>query len=130
MAKRKGKSISFDAMVKFFMQAYGIPTKKDVEKLMNRMDRIESLIRSATSTDGPGRISNKAKAVARGTKRPATLTASDTVLNIIKRSKNGIGFPDIQTKTGFAEKKLRNIIFRLNKLEKIKRKDRGTYVAA
>jgi hypothetical protein len=130
MAKRKGKPISFNAMVKFFMQAYGIPTKKDVEKLMNRMDRIESLIRSTALNRSPGRISNKAKAVAQGTKKPAALTASDTVLNIIKRSKNGIGFSDIQTKTGFGEKKLRNIIFRLNKLEKIKRKDRGTYVAA
>ncbi len=34
MARKKGKSISFDAMVKFFMQYYNIPTRKDIDKLM------------------------------------------------------------------------------------------------
>ena len=130
MAKRKGKSISFDAMVKFFMQTYGIPTKKDIDRLIARTDRIESLLRSGASPGGQRRSGVKTKAVSKRTKRGAAITASDTVFNVIKRSKNGIGFPDIQAKTGFAEKKLRNIIFRLNKLEKIKRKDRGIYLAA
>ena len=130
MAKRKGKSVSFDAMVKFFMQTYGIPTKKDVDKLMARADRIESLLRSGASPGGRRRVAVKAKAVSKRTRKGAAMTASDTVFNVIKRSKNGIGFPDIQAKTGFDEKKLRNIIFRLNKLEKIKRKDRGIYLSA
>jgi DNA-binding transcriptional regulator PaaX len=41
-----------------------------------------------------------------------------------------LGFAEIQAKTGFDEKKIRNIIFRLNKTGKIKRKTRGIYVAA
>ena len=44
MPRKKGKSISFDAMVKFFMHAYDIPTKRDVDKLLARLDRIEALI--------------------------------------------------------------------------------------
>ena len=44
MAMKKRKQVSFDAMVKFFMQYYNIPTKKDIEKLMNKMDRLEKLI--------------------------------------------------------------------------------------
>ena len=47
MPRRKGKAISFDAMVKFFMQNYNIPTKKDVDQLMIRMDRLENLIKSS-----------------------------------------------------------------------------------
>ena len=47
MAKRRGKQVSFDAMVKFFMQYYNIPTKKDVEKLMAKMDRLEQLIKAS-----------------------------------------------------------------------------------
>ena len=47
MARRKGKSISFDAMVKFFMQYYNIPTKKDIEKLIERMDRLEKVIKES-----------------------------------------------------------------------------------
>lgn len=126
MAKRKGKSVSFDAMVKFFMQSYNIPTRKDVEKLMMRLDRLETLIKTRNSVGARGRFSRR---IAAGGGRGGK-TASDTVLDIVKRSRNGVGFADIQGKTGYDEKKLRNIIFRLNKLERIKRKSRGLYVAA
>ena len=50
MAKRKAKNISFDAMVKFFMHNYKIPTTKDVERLMTRLDQIEKQINSIQST--------------------------------------------------------------------------------
>ena len=54
----------------------------------------------------------------------------DIVLDTIKNSNQGLGFVEIQAKTGFDEKKIRNIIFRLNKTGKIKRKQRGIYIAA
>ena len=50
MQKRKRKQVSFDAMVKFFMQYYDIPTKKDVDKLMAKMDQLEKLIKSSAAT--------------------------------------------------------------------------------
>jgi hypothetical protein len=52
------------------------------------------------------------------------------VYDAIKRARKGLGFSDIQAKTGFGDKKIRNIIFRLNKIGKIKRKTRGIYIAA
>jgi len=117
-------------MVKFFMQTYGIPTKKDVDKVMARLDRLESLVKSGPVSRGRKPAAAKAKVASQGKRKNSGMTASDAVLSIIKRSKNGVGFADIQKKAGFPEKKLRNIIFRLNKLEKIKRKDRGIYLAA
>ena len=121
MPKRKGKTPSFDAMVKFFMRQYNIPTKKDVDKLMAKLDRLENLIKqSALSPDN---------ADIRIGRRKTALTAIGVVLDAIKRSKQGIGFAAIQAKTGFDEKKIRNIIFRLNKTNKIKRKSRGVYIA-
>ena len=129
MAKKKAKSVSFDAMVKFFMQTYGIPTRKDVDKVMARLDRLESLVKSGSVSRGRKPAAAKAKVAVKGKGKGSGATASDTVLGIIKRSKNGVGFADIQKKTEFPEKKLRNIIFRLNKLERIKRKDRGIYLA-
>ena len=93
MVRKKGKSISFDAMVKFFMHTYDIPTKRDVDKLLARLDRLEGLL-SAASTSG------RSRSVRRG--RGA---AADVVLDVIKRSKQGLKFVDIQSKTGFAEKK-------------------------
>jgi hypothetical protein len=122
MARKKGKPVSFDAMVKFFIRQYGIPTKRDVDRLIEKLDRIEALVK----TSG-GAVSRKAARKGRG---KSTVTASDTVFNAIKSFRQGAGFSDIQTKTGFDEKKLRNIIFRLNKLNKIKRKSRGIYIIA
>jgi len=122
MPKRKGKTPSFDAMVKFFMLQYNIPTKKDVDRLMAKLERLENLIKqSAMSPDNAG---------VRIGRRKTALTAIDIVLDAIKRSKQGIGFAAIQAKTGFDEKKIRNIIFRLNKIGKIKRKSRGIYIAS
>jgi hypothetical protein len=120
MPRKKGKSISFDAMVKFFMHTYDIPTKRDVEKLMARLDRLEGLI-SSTAAAATGR--------GRSARRRSGVPAGDAVLDAIKRSRQGLKFADIQTKTGFVDKKIRNIIFRLNKLGKIKRHSRGVYVA-
>lgn len=129
MTKRKGKSVSFDAMVKFFMRQYHIPTKKDVNNLIARLDRLENLIKS---TARPGKTRQVSTKTAKGKTSVGTTpeTASDMVLKIIKSFKKGVDFPTILAKTGFGEKKLRNIIFRLNQMNKIKRKSRGIYIAS
>ncbi len=123
MTRKKSKPISFDAMVKFFLQHYKIPTKKDIDRLEKRITQLEKLIRS-TAAAGQARSA----AVSNRSSRSAA-TAMDTVYNVIKRARNGASFKYIQTKTGFDDKKIRNIIFRLNKLEKIRRQSRGIYSA-
>ena len=123
MSRKRGKGISFDAMVKFFMQNYNIPTKKDVDRIMTKLDRLENLIMAGMASGGypvTGKMGRRKTAV----------TAVDMVFETIKRAPNGLGFADIQAKTGFGEKKIRNIIYRLNKTGKIKRKSRGIYVSA
>jgi len=122
MARKKGKSVSFDAMIKFFMQYYNIPTKKDIEKLVERMDRLEKVIKESE-------LYGKERRIPTSTSRSSE-TSSDMVLEVIKRVKNGVGFSEIQEKTGFGEKKLRNIIYRLHKMKKITRKSRGIYIAS
>ena len=122
MSRKKGKAVSFDAMVKFFMQHYNIPTKKDVDRMMAKLDRLENLIKTAMTSPA-------FKLKGQPGQRQTTVTAVDMVFDLISRSQEGLGFADIQVKTGFGDKKIRNIIFRLNKIGKIKRKRRGTYVA-
>ena len=63
-------------------------------------------------------------------KKAAKLTATDTVLNIIKRYKKGVGIPILKTKSGFNDKKVRNIVQKAFKEGKIKRVDKGIYVKA
>lgn len=129
MARRKGKSISFDAMVKFFMHNYNIPTKNDIDRLMERLDQLERLVvdmntprvKTAAGQGAGRKRSNRVRAAA---------TAADKVLTVIQTFADGASFADIQRRTGYEDKKLRNIIFRLHKTGKIHRKSRGMYVAA
>lgn len=129
MPKKGRKSISFDVMVKFFMRHYDIPTKKDLAYLMTKIDRLETLIKSK-SAPGKSKRSAKAAPKSKGFGPTSSLTASDMVMGIIKKSKQGADFAGIQAETGFGEKKLRNIIFRLNQTKKIKRKTRGVYIVS
>jgi predicted Rossmann fold nucleotide-binding protein DprA/Smf involved in DNA uptake len=121
------KSVSFDAMVKFFMRQYNIPNKRDIDKLMTKLDRLETLV---TNSPAKGKAIGSRDSRARIQSGRPGMTASDTVLEIIKEmGDDGASFSEIQDKTGFEEKKIRNIVFRLNKLDKIRRRNRGIYVA-
>ena len=61
-------------------------------------------------------------------KKTTRLTATDQVLKILKGRKRGVNVATLMKKTGFNEKKVRNIIFRANKEGKIKREGRGVYI--
>jgi hypothetical protein len=124
MAKRKGKSVSFDAMVKFFMHAYEIPTKRDIDRLNERLDRIERLLLAAGQSR-PRRASTD-----KTTAGLNSVSAAETVLTVVQRHPDGIGLTEIQQQTGFSDKKLRNTIFRLHKLGRLARKRRGIYAPA
>jgi len=52
------------------------------------------------------------------------------VLKVIKRSDKGVDVVDLDEKTGFEEKKVRNIVTRAFSQKKIKRAGRGIYVGA
>lgn len=76
----------------------------------------------------PAKKAPAKKAVAR--KKAPQATATDKILIIIKRSKKGVDVPTLKKKTGFDDKKVRNIIFRASKEGKIKKSGRGIYVGA
>ena len=120
MTKRRRKPISFDAMVKYFIQTYAIPTKRDLDHLNERLDRLEKLIRT---------LPQKTRRTALKGESASPKSATENVLDLIKNSKNGITIAQIREQTGYEDKKLRNIIFRLNKMEKINRVNRGSYKA-
>ncbi len=121
--KKKEKKVSFDAMVKFFIQHYGIPTRKDLDKLIAKIDNLEKIVKATQRRGGSGKGRRSART-------GDAETAMDQVYNVIRKSKTGASFADIQAATGFKDKKIRNVIFRLNKLEKISRVSRGVYTIA
>ncbi len=79
-------------------------------------------------------VSKKAKAVKKPAPKVAKkkavkpATAVDTVLNIIRRSKKGVNTAAIKAKTGYDQKKVANIIFKLKKQGKINAMQKGVYV--
>jgi len=122
MTKKKPKGVSVDTVFKTFIKSFEIPSKQDIDKLSAKIDRLEKLIKQSggktmkMSSSADGEVLDK-----------SDLTASGAVLRVIKNSRQGADFARIQAKTGFEDKKLRNIIFRLNKIGKIERKTRGIY---
>jgi len=97
---------------------------KKTENLMKAVDRIEKKSVKAKPVKKTATKKLPAK------KKAAKLTATDTVINMIKRYKKGIGVPTLIKKTGFDEKKVRNIVFRVHRQGRIKRVSKGSYVAA
>jgi hypothetical protein len=130
MKKRK-KSYSVDAVIRFFLQHYHIPTKQDFEKLGKRMDRLEEALKAATvraknerKKAGTGGAARKG-ATRRGR---AKVTATEKIIGVMRGSPQGVDVARLKARTGFEDKKIRNIIFRLTRQGIIKRSGRGIYV--
>ena len=60
--------------------------------------------------------------------KTAGLTDTAQILNIIKRSRKGIDVAILKQKTGFDEKKIRNVIYKAHKEGIIRRAGRGIYL--
>ena len=63
-------------------------------------------------------------------KKASRATAVDTAFNIIKRYKKGVGTAALMEKTGYNQKKVANLVFKLRKQGKIKSVAKGVYLKA
>jgi ElaB/YqjD/DUF883 family membrane-anchored ribosome-binding protein len=101
---------------------------KELTKLVNQ---IEKLAASLGKAEKPKAKSVKAKAKTVTKKAPAKggkKTDTDKVLAIINRSKKGVDTATLMKKTGFDQKKVRNMLNRTYKQGKITRVAKGIYV--
>jgi len=128
--KKRRKDPSFDVMIRFFLQYYGIATKQDIERILARMDRLEGAMKAGKAS---GRTIGKTagrKGAAKGKRAvrgSARTTATERVLSILRRSPKGVDVKGLKARSGFEDKKIRNIIFRLSREGTIKRVGRGIY---
>ena len=107
--------------------------EKKMNKLIVAVEKSENPKAAKRTTVKPVEAKTTKKAPAKkapAKKKTAQLTATDQVLNIIKRSKKGVNATTLMTKTGFDLKKVRNILQRTYKQGKIKRVEKGIYVGA
>lgn len=103
----------------------------DLSNLIERLDRIEKQIfeinqRTAlTNTNiSPGKEKNTKKTSPNQTR----LKKTDLVFNFYKKNKETtVSFQELKEKLPLEDKVLRNIVFRLKKLGKIRQVERGEY---
>lgn len=90
-------------------------------------------VKKAPAKKAPAKKASAKKAPAKkavAKKKATQVTATDKILQIVKRSKKGVDVPTLKKKSGFDDKKVRNIVFRASKEGKIKKSGRGMYVSA
>lgn len=109
-------------------------TKRDLQSLQRQIKalekKMEKLIAAAERDEKPNAAKKAPAKKAPVRKKLMQPTATDQVLNIIKRSKKGVNAATLMTKTGFDLKKVRDILQRTYKQGKIKRVGKGVYVGA
>jgi uncharacterized protein YPO0396 len=107
-------------------------TKRDLQSLQRQIKalekKMEKLIAAAERDEKPNAAKKAPAKKAPVRKKLMQPTATDQVLNIIKRSKKGVNAATLIAKTGFDLKKVRNILQRTYKQGKIKRVEKGIYV--
>ena len=89
------------------------------EKIVKALDKLEKV---------PTELKAKAKSTKKAAVEKAKLTATEQVVNIINKVKDGIDVATLKIKTGFEDKTIRNIVNKAFKDGKVKRAGRGTYV--
>ena len=106
---------------------------KSIEKLIAAVEKSEKPKAAKRTTVKPVEAKTTNRTLAKkapAKKKTVQPTATDQVLNIIKRSKKGVNAATLMTKTGFDLKKVRNILQRTYKQGKIKRVEKGVYLGA
>ena len=108
------------------------PTKKPKAKAVKKKAVKKAPARKAAVKKAPIKKVAAKKAAPKKTmlKIASQATAVDTAFNIIKRYKKGVNMATLMEKTGYNQKKIANLVFKLRKQGKIKSVSKGVYVKA
>lgn len=110
---------------------------KDLQSISKQLAKLaaqtEKLAAVLDAKDKPKAESIKAKTQSKTVAQKAPVkgvkkTDTETVLAIVNRSKKGVDTATLMKKTGFNQKKIRNILNRTYKQGRITRAEKGIYV--
>jgi uncharacterized Zn finger protein len=102
------------------------PAKKKASQRLSETSTSKKRVKPAAIKAQPKTPVKKSAAK----RKTAAITDTAKILNVIKRSKKGLDVATLQQKTGFDEKKIRNVIYKAHKEKKIRRAGRGIYMGA
>ena len=120
MIEKPELGTNWESFIKMLLNRLDIPTKEDIILLHGRLDKLEQLLYQKKT----GTAKKRPKP---GLRRKS---ASSIVLEVFANHPEGTNFKTVKAATRFEDKKLRNIIFRLDKIKRIKRVKRGIYKKA
>jgi len=120
MVEKPELGTNWEGFIKMLLNRLDIPTKEDIILLHGRLDKLEQLLYQKKT----GTAKKRPK---QGLRRKS---ASSIVLEVFANHPEGTNFKTVKAATRFEDKKLRNIIFRLDKIKRIKRVKRGIYKKA
>ena len=103
---------------------------KELTKLAKQTEKLAAALGKAEKPKAkPVKTTTKAKLVAKKAPlKAAKITDTDKLLAIINISKKGVDTATLMKKTGFNQKKVRNMLNRTYKQGKITRVEKGIYV--
>ena len=107
--------------------------KKSLEKVASDLKKIAGQVeRLAGKLEAQSKAAPAKKTIAKKvSKKTATQpTAADTVYKVIARLKKGANMAAIKQKTGYDNKKIHNLVYKLKKQGRIKSPAKGVYVKA
>jgi hypothetical protein len=119
MTENQEQRISWEGVIRTLLDRLEIPSGSELRELHKRLDKLEALVYQKA----PERSKTKEK------KEKSRKSASDVVFNIIAEFPEGTNFKTVKAKSGYDDKKLRNIIYRLDKIGRIEKVKRGVYKA-
>jgi len=97
---------------------------KKVEKVILEVNKLEK------SKPVKAKAAKKAAVKKAVVEKTTKLSATDTVLGIIQRSRKGVYIGTLKEKTGFQGQKLYNVLYILKQQGKVKNPNKGIYVKA
>ena len=106
--------------------------KKSLEKLAGDLSRVAEQVEKLAGELAPKPATKPVKKTVakKASKKPAQPTAVDTVYKAIARLKKGADMAKLKQKTGFDNKKIHNLVYKLKKQGMIKSLGKGIYVKA
>lgn len=105
---------------------------KKTESLLKAVDKLEKpeAAKKPEAKPAKAKAPKKVPAKKAAVKKTAPVTTSDTVLEIITGSEEGVSTESLMKKTGYNQKKIANLVYKLRKQGKIKSPEKGIYVKA
>jgi hypothetical protein len=127
----KGVSMKSSEAVLSFMSSALKGLSAEFERLIGGVSKLESPKKAKKpekKVPAKKKVRPK-KSIAPKPKRAGKLSDTAKVLQVIRGHKKGADIPKLKKKTGFADSKIRAIVYRASKEGKIKRVRRGVYIS-